>query len=298
MSTLTLAWAPRAGTTATTPATRPARRLRPGRVALYAVLGLLTVVYVAPLLWAVSSSLKDRSDIFAFPPSLIPDPATLDNYANLLATQPFWRWMLMSTVVAAVSTVATVFLCSLAGFGFAKYEFRGKRVLFDVMFSSLAIPFAVIVVPLFVLVAKLGLANPFFALVVPWVAPAFGIFMMRQYTEQSVPDEILDAARIDGCSELRTFLSVVMPLLRPAIGALAVWSFLNSYNTLLWPLVIIAEPEYYTLPLGLQALFGAEGRQYDLVMAGSVLAAVPALIVFFVLRKQLVNGLTAGAVKG
>ncbi|WP_166848212.1 carbohydrate ABC transporter permease [Isoptericola sp. BMS4] len=298
MSTPTLARAPRAGTTPTAPVTRPARRLRPGRVALYAVLGLLTVVYVAPLLWAVSSSLKDRSDIFAFPPSLIPDPATVDNYANLLATQPFWRWMLMSTVVAAVSTVATVFLCSLAGFGFAKYEFRGKRVLFDVMFSSLAIPFAVIVVPLFVLVAKLGLANPFFALVVPWVAPAFGIFMMRQYTEQSVPDEILDAARIDGCSELRTFLSVVMPLLRPAVGALAVWSFLNSYNTLLWPLVIIAEPEYYTLPLGLQALFGAEGRQYDLVMAGSVLAAVPALIVFFVLRKQLVSGLTAGAVKG
>ncbi|MFD6133779.1 carbohydrate ABC transporter permease [Isoptericola sp. NPDC056618] len=298
MSTPTLARTPRADNPVAGPAAHAPRRFPPGRVALYAVLGLLTVVYVAPLLWALSSSFKDRSDIFAFPPALIPDPATLDSYANLLATQPFWRWMLMSTVVAAVSTVATVFLCSLAGFGFAKYEFRGKRVLFDVMFSSLAIPFAVIVVPLFVLVAKLGLANPFFALVVPWVAPAFGIFMMRQYTEQSVPDELLDAARIDGCSELRTFVSVVMPLLRPAIGALAVWSFLNSYNTLLWPLVIIAEPEFYTLPLGLQALFGAEGRQYDLVMAGSVLAAVPALIVFFVLRKQLVNGLTAGAVKG
>ena len=298
MSTPTLTREPRRDTLATAPAPRAARRIRPRRVALYVVLGLLTVVYVAPLLWALSSSFKDRSDIFAFPPTLWPDPATLDNYANLLATQPFWRWMLMSTVVALVSTVATVFLCSMAGFGFAKYEFRGKRVLFDVMFSSLAIPFAVIVVPLFVLVAKLGLANPFFALVVPWVAPAFGIFMMRQYTEQAVPDEILDAARIDGCSELRTLLSVVMPLLRPAIGALAVWSFLNSYNTLLWPLVIIAEPEFYTVPLGLQALFGAEGRQYDLVMAGSLLAAVPALIVFFVLRKQLVNGLTAGAVKG
>ena len=166
------------------------------------------------------------------------------------------------------------------------------------MFSSMAVPFAVIVVPLFVLVAKLGLANPFFALIVPWVAPAFGIFMMRQYTEQAVPDEILDAARIDGCSEFRTFLAVVVPLLRPALGALAVWAFLNTYNNLLWPLVIVAEPEYYTVPLGLQALFGAEGRQYDLVMAGSILATVPALVVFFVLRKQLVSGLTAGAVKG
>ncbi|WP_282945181.1 carbohydrate ABC transporter permease [Cellulomonas endometrii] len=279
------------------PARRPSR-FRWGRAAVYAFLSLLVVVYVGPLLWALSSSFKDRSDIFAFPPRLVPDPATLDNYATLLQTQPFWRWMLMSTGVAVISTVATVFLCSMAGFGFAKYEFRGKNVLFDVMFSSLAIPFAVIVVPLFILVAKLGLANPFFALIVPWVAPAFGIFMMRQYTEQSVPDEILDAARIDGCSEFRIFVSVVLPLLRPAIGALGVWSFLNSYNNLLWPLVIVAEPDFYTVPLGLQALFGAEGRQYDLVMAGSILAAVPALIVFFALRKQLVSGLTSGAVKG
>ncbi|MBE1878362.1 carbohydrate ABC transporter permease [Myceligenerans pegani] len=277
---------------------RRRRAPRPARVALYAALVALALVYVVPLLWALSSSFKDRSDIFAFPPALWPDSATLGNYTTLLATQPFWSWMLMSTVIAVVSTAATVFFCSLAGFGFAKYEFRGKNLLFDVMFSSMAIPFAVIVVPLFILVAKLGLANPFFALVVPWVAPAFGIFMMRQYTEQSVPDEILDAARIDGCSEFRAFLTVVFPLLRPAVGALAVWSFLNSYNNLLWPLVIVAEPEFYTVPLGLQALFGAEGRQYDLVMAGSVLAAVPALIVFFVLRKQLVNGLTAGAVKG
>lgn len=281
-------------------ASRPPRRRapRPARVLLYAGLVTLMVVYVAPLLWALSSSFKDRSDIFAFPPRLVPDPATLDSYTTLLSTQPFWRWMLMSTVVAATSTVLTVFFCALAGFGFAKYEFRGKKLLFDLMFSSMAVPFAVIVVPLFVLVAKLGLANPFFALVVPWVAPAFGIFMMRQYTEQAVPDEILDAARIDGCSEFRTFLAVVVPLLRPALGALAVWAFLNTYNNLLWPLVIVAEPEYYTVPLGLQALFGAEGRQYDLVMAGSILATVPALVVFFVLRKQLVSGLTAGAVKG
>ena len=288
-------------TSPTTGATdRRARRRapRPARVLLYAGLVALMVVYVAPLLWALSSSFKDRSDIFAFPPRLIPDPATLDSYSTLLSTQPFWRWMLMSTVVATASTILTVFFCALAGFGFAKYEFRGKKLLFDLMFSSMAVPFAVIVVPLFVLVAKLGLANPFFALVVPWVAPAFGIFMMRQYTEQAVPDEILDAARIDGCSEFRTFLAVVVPLLRPALGALAVWSFLNTYNNLLWPLVIIAEPEYYTVPLGLQALFGAEGRQYDLVMAGSILATVPALVVFFVLRRQLVSGLTAGAVKG
>ncbi|MEU5156847.1 carbohydrate ABC transporter permease [Glycomyces sp. NPDC021274] len=271
--------------------------VRPARIGLYLTLSLLVAIYLAPLVWALSSSLKDRSDIFSFPPRLWPEPATLDNYANLLSGHPFWNWMLMSTGVAGVSTVAVVFLCSLAGYGFAKFEFKGKRILFDVMFSSLAIPFAVIVVPLFILVAKLGLAHPLFALVVPWVAPAFGIFMMRQYVEQSIPDEILDAARIDGCSEFRIYWTVVLPLLRPALGALAVWSFLGAYNNLLWPLVLVSEPEFYTVPLGIQALFGAEGRQYDLVLAGSVLAAIPAIAVFILLRKQLVSGLTAGAVK-
>lgn len=273
------------------------RPLRPARLGLYLALFTLVAIFLAPLVWALSSSFKDRSDIFSFPPRLWPEPATLDNYANLLSEHPFWNWMLMSTGVAGVSTVAVVFLCSLAGYGFAKFEFRGKRFLFDVMFSSLAIPFAVIVVPLFILVAKLGLAHPLFALIVPWVAPAFGIFMMRQYVEQSIPDEILDAARIDGCSEFRIYWTVVLPLLRPALGALAVWSFLAAYNNLLWPLVIVSEPEYYTVPLGIQALFGAEGRQYDLVLAGSMLAAVPAIAVFILLRKQLVSGLTAGAVK-
>ncbi|WP_026932568.1 carbohydrate ABC transporter permease [Glycomyces tenuis] len=283
-----------------TPEAAARDRRRPsgaGRIALYATLVLLALVYFAPLAWALSSSFKERSEIFAFPPRLWPDPVTFENFANLLAEQPFWRWMLMSTVVALLSTVAVVFFCSLAGFGFAKYEFRGKRLLFDVMFSSLAIPLAVILVPLFILVAKLGLAHPLFALIVPWVAPAFGIFMMRQYTEQAIPDELLSAARIDGCSEFRIFWSIVLPLLRPAIGALGVWSFLTTYNNLLWPLVIVSEPEYYTVPLGLQALFGAEGRQYDLVMAGSILAAIPAIAVFILLRKQLVSGLTAGAVK-
>lgn len=273
------------------------RDSRLGRGMLYAVLVLLALVYIAPLVWAVSSSFKPRSDIFSFPPQLFPDPATFGNYTTLLAEQPFWRWMIMSSSVATIATIITVILCAMAGFGFAKYEFKGKQALFYTMFSSMALPFAVIVVPLFILVSVSGLAHPFFALIVPWVAPAFGIFMMRQYVEQSVPTALLDAARIDGCSEFRIFWTIVFPLLKPAVGALAVWSFLNSYNNLLWPLIIVAEPDFYTVPLGLSTLFAAEGRQYDLVMAGAVLATVPAVIVFILLRKNLVSGLTAGAVK-
>ena len=276
---------------------RGRRRTSTSRVALYVVLVVISLIFLIPMAWGISSAFKARSDIFEYPPRLIPAHPTLANFAAILTEQPFFSWFLVSTIVAVVSTAVAVFLCSLAGFGFAKYEFRGKNALFDLMFSSLTVPFAVIIVPLFILLAITHTANAWFALIVPWVAPAFGIFMMRQFVEQSVPDEIIDAARLDGSSEFQIFWSIVLPLLRPALGALAVWNFLNSYNSFLWPLIVVSDPNQYTLPLGLQALFGAEGRQYDLVLAGSVLAAIPSLIVFFLLRKQLLDGLAAGAVK-
>ena len=288
--------------------TRDARRPRsgpprtPGWIArrglLYATLIVLLLVFVFPLLWALSGSFKRRGDIFSTPPTLVPNPATGENYGNLLTTQPFWAWFGISVGTAVIATVVSVFVCAMAGYGFAKFRFRGKRVLFAVMFSSLSVPFAVILVPLFILVVKSGLANPWFSLIVPWVAPAFGIFMMQQFITQSIPDEIIEAARIDGNSEFGTFRRVVLPLLRPSLGALAVWSFLQSYNSFLWPLVLVSNSDPYTLPLGLTAIFASENRSYDLVLAGAVLASVPTILVFLLLRKQLLDGLTAGAVKG
>jgi multiple sugar transport system permease protein len=272
--------------------------MRARRVLLYATLSALLVVFVAPLVWALSGSFKQRGDIFAVPPRLLPAPATTQNYTNLVTTEPFWSWFGMSVGTASIATVVSVFVCALAGYGFAKYRFRGRQVLFAVMFSSLSVPFAVILVPLFVLVVKAGLVNPWFSLVVPWVAPAFGIFMMQQYIVQSVPDEIIEAARIDGSSEFGTFLRVVLPLLRPALGALGVWSFLQTYNSFLWPLVLISDAQSYTLPLGLNILYASENRAFDLVLAGSVLASVPTILVFVLLRRQLLDGLAAGAVKG
>lgn len=284
------------------PPTRRQRRRPPrpsaARALTYAILIVLLAVFLVPLVLALSASFKPRGDIFTNPLRIFPEAPTLENYATLLSTQPFWSWFAMSTGVALVATVVSVFVCALAGFGFAKYRFRGRRVLFTIMFSSLAVPFAVILVPLFILLVRTGLGSPYFALIVPWVAPAFGIFMMQQYIIQSVPDELLEAARIDGCSEFRTFRTIVLPLLRPSLGALGVWSFLQSYNSFLWPLVIISEVEKYTLPLGLNILFESENRSFDLVLAGSVLASVPTIIVFLVLRRQLLEGLSAGAVKG
>lgn len=286
-------------TTSSASRRRPTRRrgaARARRGLLYLALTGLLVVFVFPLVWALSASFKPRGDIFSL--TLIPDEPTLENYTNLLGTQPFWNWFGMSVGTASIATVVSVFVCALAGYGFAKFRFAGRRVLFAVMFSSLSIPFAVILVPIFVLVVKSGLSNPWFALIVPWVAPAFGIFMMQQFIVQSIPDEIIEAARIDGASEFGIFRRVVLPLLRPALGALGVWSFLQTYNSFLWPLVIVSETSSYTLPLGLNILFSAENRAYDMVMAGAVLASIPTIAVFLLLRRQLLDGLAAGAIKG
>jgi multiple sugar transport system permease protein len=290
--------------TTTRPTTRAAERNRPlrqysraGRILLYVTLSALLVVFAAPMVWALSGSFKPRGDIFEYPPRLIPDLATLENYRNLL-DQPFWNWFFISVTTALLGTVIAVFCCALAGFAFAKYQFAGKRLLFSVMFSSLSVPFAVILIPLFILTVKSGLSNPWFALIVPWVAPAFGIFMMQQFIIQSVPDEVIEAARIDGASEFGIFLRIVLPLLRPALGALAVWNFLNSYNHFMWPLVLISDTDQYTLPLGLNILFRSESRSFDMVLPGAVLASVPTILVFLLLRKQLLEGLSTGAVKG
>lgn len=280
--------------------TQPPRRRRPitvGRTILYVVLTVIAAIVVMPLVWTLSTSFKERGDMFAYPPSLLPSPATLDNYRNLLEQQPFAEWFFTTVIVATVSTVLAAFVCALAGFGFAMYRFPGKNLLFSLMFGSLAVPYIVVLLPLFVVLTQVGLTEPFFAMIVPWIAPAFGIFMMRQYIEQTIPMELLEAGRSDGCSEFTIFLRIVLPILRPALGALAVWNFINSYNQFLWPLMIVSDPKRYTLALGLANVYGAQSRQIDLVMAGAVMAAVPSLIVFVLLRKQLLEGLTAGSVK-
>lgn len=276
---------------------RPRRPLTPGRTLLYVALVVLAAIVVLPLVWTTTTSFKQRGAMFAYPPTLLPDPATLDNYRNLFASAPFGSWFVTTVIVALVSTALAVFVCSLAGFGFAMYRFPGRDFLFGFMFGSLAVPYIVVLLPLFVILTQVGLTEPFFAMIVPWIAPAFGIFMMRQYIEQTIPNELLEAGRVDGLGEFTIFLRIVLPILRPALGALAVWNFINSYNAFLWPLMIVNDPRRYTLALGLANLYGAQSRQIDLVMAGAVLAAVPSLVVFFLLRRQLLEGLTAGSVK-
>lgn len=271
---------------------------RAKRGLLYVFLVFVLLLSLLPLIWAVSGSFKNIGEIFAVPPNLIPKAPTGDNYATLFSEIALPKWLWTSIWVAVVSTAISVVFSTMGGYAFAKFNFRGSQVLFDVMFSSMMIPLTVLVIPLFVEVAKMGLGNTYVALILPWLAPAFGIFMMRQFIVQAVPDSLLEAARIDGASELAIFFRVVVPVIRPALGALAVWLFLTSYNNFMWPLIVLADSAKYTLPLGLNSLTSAYSANYGVILAGSVVAAIPTVALFIALRKQLISGLTVGAVKG
>ena len=278
-----------------------ARRNRRERAFSIVLTGLLLAglaVPLLPLLWTLSSSFKPVSDIFIYPPRPLPSPGTLENYQRLFSDVPYLQWFWNTLWVSVVSTGLALFFSALGGYAFAKYEFRGKTLLFNIVLGSLLVPFAVLLIPLFVLITRIGWADSFLALIVPWVAPAYGIFLMRQYIVQAVPDELIDAGRVDGAGEFRVFWTLVLPLVRPALGALAIWNFLGVYNSFLWPLVVMSSNEKLMLPVGLAQIYGNYSREYGLVMGGAVLAAVPMIVVFVALRRQFIEGLTFGALKG
>jgi ABC-type glycerol-3-phosphate transport system permease component len=258
------------------------------------------VLTVFPFLWMFLGSFKTTSEIFRVPPSLLPQVWYFNNYADLFSTRPFARWYLNSSVIVIVQTLAVLFFSSLAGFAFGKYEFRGRDALFNVLIASMIIPFGVILIPLFVLVNKLGLLDTYAALIIPFMAPAFGIFMMKQFMA-SIPSELLDAGRIDGASEFGIYRQIVLPLLRPALGALAVFTFLGAWNSFLWPLIVLRDMARYTLPVGLatlQALGSSAKTEYGMILAGATLVSLPVIALFLAMQRQFVAGLTLGSVKG
>lgn len=267
------------------------------RVLTYTGLIVWLVLSIAPVLWGLSGSFKTTGDLFTPPPTLIPENPTLQNYVNLLSGVPFLQWFATSLLFATVMAAFATFMCALVGYGLAKYRFRGQGLVFSLVLSALMIPFAVILIPLFVEVSALGLANQYLAYAIPFLCPAFGVFLMRQFIV-GVPDELSEAARIDGVSEFGIFIRIILPVIRPALGALFVWMFLQAYNDFLWPNTVMNDPERYTLTLGLNSLRTAFSTDYSLVLAGTMLSAIPTVILFILLRKQLIEGLTAGAVKG
>lgn len=272
------------------------RRVRGATTALHAGLLVGGVFVALPVLWAVTSSIKTAGQIFSVPPSLIPTHPTFDNYVELFRTSPVAQWLLNSLAIAAVVTTVGVVISAMGGFALAKYVFVGRELSLRVIVASLAIPFITLLVPLYVVISKLGLVDTYLGVIIPQVVQPFGVFLMRQYINQTVPDEILDSARIDGAGEFRIFRSIVLPVVRPGLAVLGIWLFLASFNNFLWPLMVLSGPSRLTLPVGLAGLTSGQGVQYGTVMAGVVVTLVPPLVVFIGLQRQFIQGLTRGAV--
>lgn len=271
-----------------------------GTVVLNLLVALGGIVMVTPLVWMVSSAFKPLSEIYQYPPTIIPQNFTMANFDRLFTDWPFGNWYVNSLVVAIISTIAVLFFTSLAGFGFAKYRFRGRNFLFMLLLGSTMIPFQLILIPLFILMSDFGWTNSYLSLIVPFMAPAVGIFLMRQFI-LSIPSELIEASRIDGATEFGIYWRVILPLARPALAAQAVLTFLGSWNSFLWPLTVLRNQQAMTLPVGLVGIMGGvtAGSEPPLgaAMAAATLVTLPVVIVFVAVQKQYIAGLTAASVK-
>ncbi|MBD0337343.1 MAG: carbohydrate ABC transporter permease [Cyanobacteria bacterium Co-bin13] len=268
------------------------------RVGLYALLGAIAVVMLIPLLWLLSTALKSAEEnIFAFPPQLIPARPTFQNFITVWRTNPFGRYFVNSTVVAVLTVGLNLLVCSLAAYPLARLAFRGREVIFSLIVSTILIPFQIVMIPLYILTVQLGLRNSYLGLIFPYIASAFGIFLMRQ-AFQSVPKELEEAARMDGCSELGIWWNVMLPATRPALVTLAIFTFIGSWSDFLWPLIVLDRPEYYTLPLGVAQLAGSFSLDWRLIAAGSVISIVPVILLFVFLQRYIVPTETGSGLKG
>jgi multiple sugar transport system permease protein len=258
---------------------------------IYVLLGIGLHLLVGPFIWMILGSFKTTGELRQVPPTWLPEQWTTANYEDLFSRLNFVGYFLNSTIVATFVTVGNVVFCSMLGYALAKLHFPGKRILFAVVLGTLMVPGVVTFMPLFVLVSNLGLANSHAGLILPFLAGAFGVFLMRQFIG-NIPDELLDAARVDGAGEHYIFWRIIMPLCGPAIATLAILTFLGSWNSFLWPLVVANTEKMYTLPVAI-ALFatGQQETNVALLMAGSVIVILPVLAVFIVLQRYFTQGI-------
>jgi len=264
-------------------------RDRAGRWRRFAVLTAAALVVLFPLYWMLVTALSPRADLVGEALHLWPSRLDLGNFSRAWNSLPFATWYVNSLLIAAVAVFLTVGINLLAGFVFAKYRFPGRNLLFLLIVSTLMIPVQVIMVPQFRIVAELGWVDSYWAVIVPRAAEAFGVFLARQYM-LSIPDELLEAARIDGAGHLRTFLSVVLPLCRPLIAVLVILTFMYRWNEFAWPLIVLKDSQLFTVPIGLAFLQGQYGTDYPALMGMALLSTLPVLVVFGLFQRQFVEG--------
>lgn len=267
-------------------------------IVTHALLLLGVAISVFPFYWMTVMATTSNEDIFGYPPKLWFGPNLWTNIGNVLDGIPFWDSMLNTVIVAVATTVLVLFFSSLAAFAFAKFEFPAKRVLFVLLLATFMVPGQLSTVPLFVIMSELGWVGTLQALIVPGMVSAFGIFLLRQYAQSAIPGDLLDAARIDGCGFFRQYWSVAIPLLRPALAFLGIFTFITAWNDYFWPLVIMVNPDQVTIQVALAQLRGLFYQSdYSMVMAGTLLAVIPLIVVFFIGARQFLGNLTAGALK-
>lgn len=275
------------------------RRVNMGTALIYAGLTLGVIVTLFPFAWMLLTSLKGFQELFNL--SFLPQQPTLDNYTQVLTQTKFLVWFGNSLLIAGITTLSVLFFDSLVGYTLAKFEFPGKNLIFLLILSTLMIPTEMLVIPWFVGVSDLQLTTnvpgAYFAIMFPGLISAFGVFLMRQFFE-SLPTDLLEAARIDGMGEFGIFWRIAMPLVRPALASLAIFTFLGNWNAFLWPLIVIQQPQFRTLPVGTALFNGEAGTQWGLIMAASSLAVIPVLIVFAIFQKQIIDGIVLTGLKG
>ncbi|TAN52802.1 MAG: carbohydrate ABC transporter permease [Methylococcaceae bacterium] len=258
------------------------------------LLGALLTLF--PLLWMLAVSLMPAMDATQIPPPLFPDHPTLDHYQVLFQRLNLGRYLLNSFGVALAVTALSLLFNSMAGYAFAKLRFPGRQTLFGVLLASMILPAQVAMLPLFLMLKNFGWVNSYTGLIVPGMASIFGIFLIRQYA-LTLPDSLLDAARVDGAGEFQVYGWVVLPLLKPILVTLAIFTFLGCWNDFMWPLILLADQDLYTLPVALANLLGEHVQDTELMMAGSVLTIAPVLLLFLLLQKYYIEGLMLGSVK-
>jgi multiple sugar transport system permease protein len=272
-------------------------KVRPAAIGAYAGLAAGAVLALGPMFWMLAASFMPAGEASSYPPRLLPSKPTLEHYETLFTRLDLGRNLVNSAIIAATVTGLSLLINSMAGYALAKLRFRHRERVYRTLSAGLLLPVQVSMLPLFLLFKELGLINSYWGVIVPSMASIFGIFLIRQYT-LALPDDLLDAARIDGASELRIYWSVALPVIRPILATIAIWTFLNTWNDFMWPLIVLSDEARYTLPVALANLSGEHVQDTELMMAGAVITVLPVMTVFLFLQRYYIQGVMAGSVKG
>ncbi|MFS8579278.1 MAG: carbohydrate ABC transporter permease [Novibacillus thermophilus] len=261
----------------------------------YTLLSIGAVVMVFPFIWMFSTSLKSPMDVYTL--NLIPEHPTLENYKTIMEESAFLRWFLNSIVIAVLTTVSVTFFDTLVGYIIAKFRFVGRSIIFIAILSTLMVPTEMLIIPWYMMSTELGWTDTYWGILFPGLMTGFGVFLMKQFME-TIPDDLLNAARIDGMNEYMIFFKIAVPQVWSALSALAIFTFLSNWNAFLWPLIVIESPELRTLPVGLSFFASSEVKsQWHLIMTGATVTVVPLLVVFFILQRHIIKGITLTGMK-